>query len=309
MSRALHRHAQRQLGCFTHEQARGSGITERTIERYVARGLWDELAPFVYRAAPAGRAPWQQRLLALALSVGGVAYGRSAAALYGLLPPPRHPEVLVERADRSRMRPGLHSTRSLPRAEITVVGSVPATMPARTVIDAAAALRQTSVERLVDAAVVRELTTAPALARRAAELHNAKRPGCAKVLHALATQHPNMAAARNEWEAGLVRLAGKRGLPSPVSNLPVVVGGQRRLLDLAWPERMVALEFDGFGPHTVREVFDDDRVRQNALVAAGWTVFRVTSRMLQHDAEPVFRQLATAIGARGHENRQIRRIS
>lgn len=46
--------------------------------------------------------------------------------------------------------------------------------------------------------------------------------------------------------------------------------------DLAWPDRKVVVEFDG-DVHRDRRVFVDDLRRQNALVAAGWTVLRFSS--------------------------------
>jgi very-short-patch-repair endonuclease len=104
-------------------------------------------------------------------------------------------------------------------------------------------------------------------------------------------------------------MVDEAGLPDPVPNHGLVLDGQRRFLDVAWPEHMVVLEFDGYEPHMVRAVFDDDRVRQNSLVAAGWTVFRVTSRMLEDDPRGVLGALATTIGSRGHENRHMCRIS
>jgi very-short-patch-repair endonuclease len=72
--------------------------------------------------------------------------------------------------------------------------------------------------------------------------------------------------------------------PAPAVNLPVRVGGRIRVLDLAWPDRKVGVEFDGFVPHSSRRVFDDDRARQNDLVADGWRIFRLTSTALQRDA-------------------------
>jgi very-short-patch-repair endonuclease len=97
-------------------------------------------------------------------------------------------------------------------------------------------------------------------------------------------------------------------LPLPTPNLAVVVDGQLRLLDVAWGDFMIDLEFDGFDPHMVRDVFDDDRVRQNALVAAGWTVLRVTSRMLEQDPGGLVAKIASLM-TRGHENGQMRLIS
>ena len=83
------------------------------------------------------------------------------------------------------------------------------------------------------------------------------------------------------------------GLPPPRVNYRVHVGGRRRYLDLAWPDVKVAVEFDGFVPHSTRRVFDDDRARQNELVAARWTVFRVTKTMLDADPAGAFRPVAT----------------
>jgi hypothetical protein len=157
------------------------------------------------------------------------------------------------------------------------------------------------VRKLVDAAVVRKLVRPEGLRRRALELRNSKRPGCSKVLAALAEQHPQLDQARNEWEALVVRLTAEYGLPAGVPNFEVVADSQRRFLDVAWPLFMVFLEFDGFLPHMVREKFDDDRARQNALVAEGWTVFRATSRLLETNPASVFEPIRRTIEARGHD--------
>jgi hypothetical protein len=299
----------RQEGLFTRAQAIAAGWTERRLERAVERGTLERVEVGVYRAAPAGALTRPQRLLALVLSTGGVAYGRSACAVHGLVPHPASPEVLVVRPARNRTRAGLHSTRTLPPSDVCSVGGIPTTMPARSVCDAAADLPFHAVVELVDAAVVQRRVRPEALLRRAMELRNSKRPGCTKVLKALAAQHPRLDQARNAWEALVLRLAGRYGLPEPVPNLEVVVGGERRFLDAAWPDHLVDLEFDGFRPHMVRKVFDDDRARQNALVAAGWQVFRATSTLLEREPHKVFGPLAAAIRRRGHQHRPVRRVS
>jgi very-short-patch-repair endonuclease len=299
--RALQRRARRQLGLFTYAQALDAGFSPRTISWMLERGRWHEIEHGVFRSLPAPPSSWQQRIAALNLSVDGVAFGQSAAALYTVWTPPKDPESLVERAERNRLRPGVHSTRSLPTTDIATVQGVRATMPARTICDAAASLTLSQVVKLVDAAVVRHLVHPTVLAKRALELRNSKRPGCHKVLLALAQQHPDLEQARNDWEALVVRRVQEHGLPMPELNHPVFVGGQQRFLDVAWPAPMCDLEFDGFAPHMVRTVFDDDRVRQNALVAAGWTVFRVTSRILQDDPKPLFDAIRAVVNGRGHE--------
>jgi very-short-patch-repair endonuclease len=75
-----------------------------------------------------------------------------------------------------------------------------------------------------------------------------------------------------------------------------VVGGRRRFLDVAWPEPMVLLEFDGYLPHIeTRTVFDDDRLRQNDLIDAGWKVFRFTATMLGRNARREFAPVRRAV--------------
>jgi very-short-patch-repair endonuclease len=116
------------------------------------------------------------------------------------------------------------------------------------------------------------------------------------------------------WEAAVLRLARRYGLPAPVVDHPVRVGGQRRLLDAAWVEAKVDVEFDGFLAHSTRSVFDDDRARQNALIADGWTVFRATSTLLRECPDQLFHAVRDALGAAttgggGHRSRPVRRVS
>jgi very-short-patch-repair endonuclease len=66
------------------------------------------------------------------------------------------------------------------------------------------------------------------------------------------------------------------GVPRP--ELQYVIGtssGEFRA-DFAWPARRVLVEFDG-DLHRDRAVFVRDLRRQNALIAAGWTVLRFSS--------------------------------
>lgn len=299
MNARLRAHGRRQHGLFTYTQAIEANVGKDMLARNLRSHRWEEVEPDVYRALPAAALSFEQRAHAMALSAGGVAYGRTAVALYDLGARPAAVEVLVDRPLRNRDRPGLHSTRSLPASDVTTVARIPTTMPCRSIIDAAATLTPDTCCQLVDAAVVRRLVRPESLARRANELLNSRRPGASRVLAALAEQHPLLDRARNEREAQVLRLCREHGLPDPVPNHVVVVGGARRMLDTAWPDCMVDLEFDGFGPHTVRRTFDDDRARQNLLVAEGWLVFRTTARLLERDPRGVFEPIGHAIRARG----------
>jgi hypothetical protein len=190
----------------------------------------------------------------------------------------------------------IHSTTDLPPSDLTRVGPIPTTAPIRTIIDAAGHLPPDRVADLVDRALLRGLVHPVSLDRRARDLEAPARPGAARVMRSLATVHPDLQMARNEWEARVLRLCARFDLPLPTPNLEIHVGGRRRYLDVAWQPSMVLLEFDGYMPHMEsRRVFAEDRLRQNDLVSAGWLVFRVTSTMLtpRH-----FRPIAEAVSHR-----------
>ncbi len=233
--------------------------------------------------------------MARALSVNGAACRRTALALHGLLGPPAEPEVVVVRTRRTAARAPAPSTDRLPAADLCVVDGIAVTTPARTLIDVAGRLPRAQFEDVLDTAIVQRIVTVDRLHARAQDLWAPRRNGCAIVLELLDERDPGVHLARNVWEAKVLRVVRDLGMPSPKVNHRVRVGGRVRYLDLAWPEAKVAVEFDGFVPHSTRRVFDDDRARQNDLVAAGWIVFRITKAMLSGEIERTFAPIAAAI--------------
>ena len=97
--------------------------------------------------------------------------------------------------------------------------------------------------------------------------------------------------------AALLRAHGvPRALPEyRVSARGVFVGR----VDFAYPELKLAIEVDGFEPHTALDVFRKDRARQNDLVSSGWTVLRYVWRdvnaMAWHVAWEIERTRADAL--------------
>jgi hypothetical protein len=203
------------------------------------------------------------------------------------------------RKKRNIERAIVHSTKDLPDSEVVTANGIRATAPVRTVIDTAGDLRASRVDAFVDHAVVKRLVTPAVLGRRAEELVAPARPGASRVLRAIASSHPELERARNEWEALMLRYARRFDLPDPIPNLPVMVGGQRRVLDLAWAPILVCSEFDGYLPHLrTRRIFDDDRARQNDLIDAGWKVFRITATMLNQNPRRAFAPIVRAVMSR-----------
>jgi len=74
------------------------------------------------------------------------------------------------------------------------------------------------------------------------------------------------------------------GLPDPVREHKFHETRKWRF-DLSWPDRMVAIECEGGiwsrGRHTRPEGFMGDIAKYNAAAMLGWTVYRVTSAMIE----------------------------
>ena len=291
---ALRRHQRAHHGLFTLQHALDAGFTRPAVRRRVLSHEWQEVHTRVYRVADGRPLDERGRVLARILVVRGVASGLSAAALWGFVAHPREPEVTVLWS-RRRQGAGARSSRELDPVDTTTVDRVPVTTAARTLIDIAPALPPLRFEAVLDTAIVTGTVRVDRLEARARALWVPARPGCALVLRLLDERHPDLAAARNTLEALALRACRRARLPSPAVNHRVVVGGRVRYLDLAWPDERIAVELDGFVPHSNRTTFDDDRVRQNDLVAAGWIVFRLTWTVLKRDGAAAFAPIVATL--------------
>ena len=98
--------------------------------------------------------------------------------------------------------------------------------------------------------------------------------GAAKARRLVSSADPSTVSEAERVAQALLLAAGVSGW---VSGHPLLVGGRVvAVLDVAFPEVLLAIEIDGWAWHSDPERFQHDRQRQNALVAAGWTVLRFT---------------------------------
>jgi very-short-patch-repair endonuclease len=96
-----------------------------------------------------------------------------------------------------------------------------------------------------------------------------------------------------ESEARLVMLDG--GLPEPCLQYEIVDSdGRLWRVDFAWPEFLVAVEYDGFEWHSSPESLRNDRQKRAALEETGWRVLSVVSDDVRRHPDVMVRR----IGAR-----------
>jgi very-short-patch-repair endonuclease len=98
--------------------------------------------------------------------------------------------------------------------------------------------------------------------------------------------------AESPMETVVRLLLHRSRLPPPVAQFRVRHGGQEiARVDFAWPDRRVAVEYDGRW-HGEPGQFTRDRARLNRLTAAGWRVVFVTAEGLRNPTALVARVAA-----------------
>lgn len=212
--------------------------------------------------------------------------GLAAAWWHGLWPdPPPLIEITLPTGRRLRPPPGIRlRRRELNEIDRVGVRDLWVTAVPLTVLEAAVALNERGPE-LVDRALQRRVRF-EALHR--AHCRNAGQRGstaAGRLLIAAADHAASMAERR------LVMLLRAALLTGWVQHHRA--DGYE--VDLAFLDRKVAIEVDGWAWHHDQERFRHDRQRQNSLVLAGWTILRFTWHDLTQRPDTVITEIRTAV--------------
>jgi hypothetical protein len=163
------------------------------------------------------------------------------------------------------------------------------TVASRTAWDVAALERLSTSVGVLDAMVRAEILDMAAL--RGLAQQGAGRWGSRKVAAATELVDPRSESPPESWVRVACALAG---LPAPVPQFDVVDAGVwLGRVDLAWPEQKLIVEYEGAYHFDGVQIARDD-VRIARLVAAGWTVIRLTAHDLR-DMDGVVRRIADAL--------------
>jgi hypothetical protein len=290
--------AARNHGLITRAQAHRCGLTDRQIERRTQTGRWMRCAPGVYRIAGAPETGHQAALAAvLAAGATAVTSHLTGGGLLGLGELPHRPHITVAPSASARTRGVVVHRSLLVDADRTVAGVIPCTSPARTLVDLAGVLPGDQLDGIVDEALCRPLCS-PSSVLDALDRAQ-RRPGRRGAAALRGSLEPWLQGVRpgSPAEVRLLRRIRDWGLPAPVCQHEVQlgVGGRRRMavIDLAWPDRLVGLEYDGERHHGPRQLGADVE-REERLRALGWWIGRVD----RHDLRPSARRLRDELAAR-----------
>ena len=188
----------------------------------------------------------------------------SAATLWRLrsgVGPKTH--VTCPRKRRSSRRITFHHAH-LGDDEVTTKQGIPATTPARTLLDLAPLLPSPVLARMVEAAPNRGAPLAELLDRYPG------RPGRTRLLAVMEGATP---MTRSDLEAKMLVAIERGGLPRPEVNAAI----EGYEVDFAWRKPRVIAELDSYVTHGSRLAFEHDRERDRKLTLAGWRVIRMTN--------------------------------
>jgi very-short-patch-repair endonuclease len=276
-------------------------VSRDTEKRLVRAGLLVPVHEAVYRVAGAPES-WKQRELAACLATGGVASHRAALPLWDIdLDIDVPVELSVTRPHAPRPDGAVvHRSRDLDPEMAAWRDGIPVTTPLRMLLDLGAVVNAYWVSRAVEKCVVEKLLTVKAARAELDRLARKGRRGAGVLRRVLDDWPVGEVRPDSVLEVRFARLCKRANLPKPVFQFDLIVGGRRRRLDFAYPSSRLAIEVDGFATRTDRRVFQEDRRRQNDLIAAGWRVLRFTWHDVLHRPEYVAATISSLLGKERH---------
>jgi len=279
--RRLTRIAATQYGLVTVRQAGAAGLNAEQIRWMRRSGPWTAIRPGVY-ALTGAPSSWAQTVAAAVLACGPSAWASNATAgvLWSMPGVESEWIEVVTPPERRVEAVGVcgHRSSAVFTDDVTVVRRIPVTTPERTLVDLSARIEQEKLGRILDDGLRRRQIRLDRLRRCVARLAGSpgRRPASIQVL--LGERLRGYDPGDSDLETRTLRLLVSRGLPPPVQQHRVRLGGRGMRIDLAYPDVALAIELDGWEHHRTRTAFDDDRARANLLVSAGWSLVRFTSR-------------------------------
>jgi very-short-patch-repair endonuclease len=202
---------------------------------------------------------------------------RSAAALWGLLPPtdfgPVDVSVAADSGRRRRQGIRLHRCLALSPASVTLNKGIPVTSAARTIVD----LRRCASMKS------RQGTVSQAELRRAIRQ--------ADLLGLQIGSEVNRDRTRSELEFLFLRLCRQHSLTMPEVN--VRLGSLT--VDFLWRGQRLIVETDGYRYHRGRASFEHDRNRDLTLKTMNYEVIRLSHAQIVDNPERIVRVLRASL--------------
>lgn len=285
-----------QKGVVSVDQMRDLGVSSRAAAHRAEVGRLHRLHRGVY-AVGHEALDERGRVLAavLACGDGSVISHLSAAALWGMRDRSPLPIDVIVPCQTGRKIDGIrpHRCRAPRPDELTTCDGVPCTTPSRTLVDLAGMLGLAGLRSAVEQAAVLRILDIAAV-DRAIDRGRGRRgvPQLRVIVDNWRGEDASVPRLRSVLEAKLLSLVMAHGLPRPVCNQKLRVGGREIEVDFFWPDRRLVVEADGYAFHGTRAAFERDPRRDQALLLAGYRVARFTWDQVEREPEATVSTIA-----------------
>jgi very-short-patch-repair endonuclease len=282
--RDVHELAMENHGVVTSADLGGCGLPGSTITRWRRMERLVRVAPRTYLLVDL--ADDRSYLAAVEASCpSAVVSHRAAGALLGLdgITEP-FPEFTVPSSPPNIGWAFFHRSKDLRAFEVVEIDGLRCTDATRTLCDLGAVEDELAVERALESALRRGLTSLSRLRWRSEELARPGRSGPGVLGRVLDERPAHAPPTGSELETRFLQSLRDEGVPEPERQHVVRLRtGGRAHLDFAWPASRVFAELDGAGSHDGWEARRRDMRRQTAVVALGWRPLRFTWDEVVHD--------------------------
>jgi hypothetical protein len=278
----------RQHGLLSRRQWLDGQLSQRQLDRAVANGAVLVAHPGVY-AVRGSRASFERDVMAACLATGGAASHRCAAYLWKFRKFERPViEVVVTKGHAPTLSGVVvRRTTRLDPSDSTLVGPIPVTSRARTLLDLVSVVPQL-VEGALDGALHQRRVSLPTMERlldRAGPRH----PGYRVLAPLVAARVAGRRPTESELEDDLLALMRRFGLPEPVPQYPY----RGRRIDFAYPELVLGIEANSVMAHAAKEDVQRNAEKANDLLE--WWVLYFTYDDVHGSPAAVARRIEDAI--------------
>ena len=293
--------ASRQFGIVRRDQLTIAGLTEKMIRTRIGNGVIRPLYRGVYLLSGTPLI-WEARVLAAQFALGerAAVSHRAAGSLWDL---DGFPKGIVELttanngADVGRNGVVIHRSTLLTPSDVRNMGNFRVTGIERTLGDLGAVLTQDRVERALESALYRGLTTVQRLSDWVARSRRKGLRGVATLAGLLEERDPSQAPAESLFETDFYRLLKESRFSDARFQFAVFdAAGFIGRLDVAYPEKKVGVEAHSLRWHSPRERVKRDAERHNRLTAAGWRVLYETYETLNRRPQEILDRLSCLLG-------------
>jgi hypothetical protein len=268
--------AARQHALVTRQQAVAEGASRSFIRHRLASGRWIQVHAGVFLIA-GSPIEWETKVHAAVLAggPGALASHRTAAVLWDLDGFRRgRSEITVERHRLpEHLAVRVHESTDMELAAATVRRGIPTTGLLRTLLDMGCLVRADLLDAAVEQVVRETRHDWPDLYHCLVTHSRRGRNGCGPLRAVLEARYGED-VTDSRFETLVRRLLADAGVVDPVSQFEIRDDAGRFVaeVDLAWPERMVAIELQSKKHHLNTPRWLRDMERLNAATLLGWNV-------------------------------------